>query len=175
MKTLSVASKLVVALVTGLGLTACAGNNDDLYAYIEKTQAQRGGDIPALPDFVPAQTYKYVAGNRRSPFVPDAPQRAAGGVPSPELVNRPREHLETVPLDSLRMVGTLDAPARNARYGLVQDERDGKVYRVAVGNYMGQNYGRILSITETEIRLVEVVPDRNGGYQERPASIGLSD
>jgi type IV pilus assembly protein PilP len=44
-----------------------------------------------------------------------------------------------------------------------------------VGNFMGQNYGRILSITETEIRLLEVVPDRNGGYLERPASIGLSD
>ena len=174
MKTLSAVSKLVFVLVPGLVLTACAGDHDDLYAYIENTQAQKGGDIPALPDFVPAQSYTYVAGNRRSPFLPDAPQRNASGVPSPELTNRPREYLEDFPLDTLRMVGTLDAPARNARYGLVQD-REGKVYRVAVGNYMGQNYGRILSITETEIRLMEVVPDRNGGYQERPASIGLSD
>jgi type IV pilus assembly protein PilP len=175
MKTFSVVSKLVFAMVTGFGLTACGGNHDDLYAYIDEKKALPGGDIPALPDFVPPQKYTYVAGNRRSPFMPDAPQRSNSGVLSPELVNRPREHLESVPLDSLRMVGTLDAPTRNARYGLVQDERDGKVYRVAVGNYMGQNYGRILSITETEIRLLEVVPDRNGGYQERPAAIGLSD
>lgn len=174
MKTLSAVSKLVFVAVAGAGLTACGGNHDDLYEYIERVQAQPGGDIPALPDFVPAKTYKYVAGNRRSPFLPDTPQRSSSSVLSPELVNRPREYLEDFPLDSLRMVGTLEAPSRNARYGLVQD-REGKVHRVAVGNYMGENYGRILSITETEIRLVEVVPDRNGGYQERPASIGLSD
>ena len=174
MKTLSAVSKLAFAIVVGSGLSACAGNHDDLQQYIDQTKAQPGGEIPALPDFVPAQTYTYVPGERRSPFMPDEPQRAAGSVPAPELVNRPREYLEDFPLDSLRMVGTLDAPSRNTRYGLVQD-REGKVYRVAVGNYMGQNYGRILSISETEIRLLEVVPDRNGGYQERPASIGLSD
>jgi type IV pilus assembly protein PilP len=175
MKTLSAVPKLAFAAIAGLGLSACGGNHDDLHAYIDNVKAQHGSDIPSLPDFVPTQTYTYVAGERRSPFVPDEPQGSAAGVPSPELINRPREHLEGVPLDALRMVGTLDAPNRNARYGLVQDERDGKVYRVSVGNYMGQNYGRILSIAETEIRLLEVVPDRNGGYQERPASIGLSD
>lgn len=173
MNKLSAISKLAFAMAAGLGLTACAGNHDDLHEYIDQTKALPGGDIPALPDFVPVETYTYVAGSRRSPFMPDAPQRSASAVPAPDLVSRPREYLEDIPLDSLRMVGTVES--RDARYGLVRDQRDGKVYRVAVGNYMGQNYGRILSITETEIRLLEVVPDRNGGYQERPASIGLSD
>jgi type IV pilus assembly protein PilP len=176
MKTLRSISRLAfAAVIVGFGLSACGGSHDDLHAYIDTVKAKPGSEIERLPDFVPAARYTYAAGSRRSPFLPDEPQRSGGDVLSPELVNRPREHLEDVPLDSLRMVGTLDAPARDARYGLVRDQRDGKIYRVSVGNFMGQNYGRILSITETEIRLLEVVPDRNGGYLERPASIGLSD
>jgi type IV pilus assembly protein PilP len=70
------------------------------------------------------------------------------------------------------MVGTL----RNARgdYGLIQDA-EGRVHRVAVGNYMGQNHGRIMTINESEIVLDEIVADGLGGYVNRPASIGLND
>jgi type IV pilus assembly protein PilP len=40
---------------------------------------------------------------------------------------------------------------------------------------MGQNYGRIATITDAEIQLVEIISDGLGGYIERPASVGLSD
>jgi type IV pilus assembly protein PilP len=70
------------------------------------------------------------------------------------------------------MVGTLDATGSS--FGLVQT-RDGLIHRVRVGNHLGQNYGRILSITESEISLVEIIPDGLGGYLERAASVGLSD
>jgi type IV pilus assembly protein PilP len=86
--------------------------------------------------------------------------------------NRPREFLEQFPLDTLRMVGTL--ADRRASFGLVQD-KDGLVHRVGVGNHMGQNYGRIISITDSEIQLVEIISDGLGGYLERPAAIGLTD
>ena len=80
--------------------------------------------------------------------------------------------LEGEPLDALSMVGTL---ANNqGAYGLVQDS-EGLVHRVTVGNHMGQNYGRITSITESEIQLLEIISDGLGSYYERPASIGLSD
>jgi type IV pilus assembly protein PilP len=49
------------------------------------------------------------------------------------------------------------------------------VHRVTVGNHMGQNYGRIVAITDSEIQLVEIIPDGLGGYLERPAAIGLAD
>jgi type IV pilus assembly protein PilP len=52
---------------------------------------------------------------------------------------------------------------------------DGLVHRVTVGNHMGQNYGRIVAISDSEIQLVEIVSDGLGGYLERPAQIGLSD
>ncbi|MEM1176228.1 MAG: pilus assembly protein PilP, partial [Pseudomonadota bacterium] len=85
---------------------------------------------------------------------------------------RIREYLEGFPLDSLAMVGTLDISG--TYYGLVQTS-DGLIHRVIPGNYMGQNYGRITDITESEIALVEVISDGIGGYIERDAAVSLTD
>jgi type IV pilus assembly protein PilP len=105
--------------------------------------------------------------------VPDSPQSAGGPSdstrPDPD---RSREFLEQFPLDTLDMVGTLELGERT--YGLLQT-RDGLIHRVLPGNYVGQNDGRIVAITEAEIRVVEIVSDGIGGYLERDAAIGLSD
>ncbi|HET7925399.1 MAG TPA: pilus assembly protein PilP, partial [Rhodanobacteraceae bacterium] len=155
--------------------SACGGANDDLRAYIDEVKARPGGRIEPLPPVEPAPTFKYEAGTRRSPFVPEAPQRRRSNDPNavegPDQ-NRPREFLEQFPLDTLRMVGTL--ADRRASFGLVQTN-DGLVHRVTVGNHMGQNFGRIVSISDSEIQLVEIISDGLGGYLERPAAIGLAD
>jgi type IV pilus assembly protein PilP len=70
------------------------------------------------------------------------------------------------------MVGTL--VARGDSFGLVQTS-DGLIYRVTVGHHLGQNYGRVTTISDSEIELVEIISDGIGGYLERPAAIGLSD
>jgi type IV pilus assembly protein PilP len=125
-----------------------------------------------LPQVQPAPTFAYEAGTRRSPFVADAPQRrrtGPGAVDGPDP-NRPREFLEQFPLDTLRMVGTLEAGG--SFFGLVQD-KDGLVHRVLPGNHLGQNDGKIQRITQSSIELVEIVPDGLGGYFERPAAVAL--
>jgi type IV pilus assembly protein PilP len=148
---------------------------DDLDSYINKVKARPGGRIEPLPEITPYAVFTYVADaeGMRSPFVPDTPQAAgpaAGGAsPDPQ---RPAEFLESFPLDTLRMVGTLDI--NQTVYGLVQTS-DGLIHRVVPGNYMGQNDGRITAITESEIVLVEIISDGIGGYIERDAAIGLSD
>jgi len=155
-----------------LMISACGSGQRELQAYIDRIKAQPGGAIEPLPEVRPAPTHVYEPGGRRSPFVPDAPQTAvaSNGIrPDP---NRAREDLESDPLDSLAMVGTM-SNAEGA-FGLIQDA-DGLVHRVRIGNHMGQNYGRITSITETEIELIEMMSDGRGGFYERPASIGLSD
>jgi type IV pilus assembly protein PilP len=155
-------------------LSGCGGANDDLRAYIDEVKARPGGRIEPLPPVEPAPTFAYEAGTRRSPFMPDAPERRAAGpdsVDGPDR-NRPREFLEQFPLDTLKMVGTL--ADRRASFGLVQTT-DGLVHRVAVGNHMGQNFGRIVAISDSQIQLVEIISDGLGGYLERPAAIGLAD
>ena len=165
---------LVLSLLV-VGMTACGGDNDDLDQYINEIKARPGGRIEPLPEVTPYEIFTYVADaeNVRSPFLPDVPQAAAGaGVGLRPDEGRSREFLEDFPLDSLRMVGTLDMG--QTVYGLVQTS-DGLIHRVVPGNYMGQNDGRITEISESEIEMVEIISDGIGGYIERDAAISLSD
>lgn len=166
----------VLLLATFAALGACAGDSDDLDRYINEVKAKPGGRIEPLPEIKPYEVFTYTADAEgiRSPFVPDSPQAAGGGAindtrPDPD---RSREYLETFPLDSLRMVGTMELGGSN--YGLVQTA-DGLIHRVVPGNYMGQNDGRIVRVTESEIELIEIISDGIGGYLEREAAVGLAD
>ena len=167
---------LITLLFTTVGLTACGGDMDDLDQYINDVKARPGGRIEPLPEITPYEVFTYIADaeGRRSPFVPDSPQAAAGMAaggtrPDPE---RSREFLEQFPLDTLRMVGTLQLG--ETHFGLVQTS-DGLIHRVVPGNYMGQNDGRIVTVNESEIELVEIISDGIGGYLERDAAVGLAD
>ena len=168
-------TRWTAVVVATVGLSACGGANDDLRAYIDEVKARPGGRIEPLPQVQPAPTFVYEAGVRRSPFTPDAPQRRVSNDPNatdgPDP-NRVREPLEAFPLDTLRMVGTL--ASRSTSFGLVQTN-DGLVHRVRIGEHLGQNYGRIVAISDSEIQLVEVISDGLGGYLERPAAIALTD
>jgi len=168
-------TRLLATIALAGALGACGRGNSDLQAYIDEVKARPGGRIESLPQVRPAPTFAYVAGDRRSPFMPDTPQRRVSDNPNaiegPDP-NRPREFLEQFPLDTLKMVGTL--ADRRASFGLVQTA-DGLVHRVTVGNHMGQNYGRIVGITDSEVQLVEIISDGIGGFLERPAKIALAD
>ena len=163
-------------LFAGFALSACGGDMDDLDQYINSVKARPGGRIEPLPEITPYEVFTYVADaeGHRSPFVPDSPQAAAGMAaggtrPDPE---RSREFLEQFPLDTLRMVGTLELG--ETHFGLVQTS-DGLIHRVVPGNYMGQNDGRIVTVNDSEIELVEIISDGIGGYLERDAAVGLAD
>jgi type IV pilus assembly protein PilP len=169
-----ISPRWLVAFCLTLALSACGPSERELLDRIDEVKARPGAPIEPLPEVRPPPSFVYEAAGRRSPFAPDVPERSIAGEAAgmgPDQ-NRPREFLEAEPLDALTMVGTL----RNARgnYGLIQDS-EGRVHRVTVGNYMGQNHGRIMNITESEILLDEIVADGLGGYVNRPASIGLND
>jgi type IV pilus assembly protein PilP len=165
---------LILSLAV-IGMSACSSDNDDLDQYINEIKARPGGRIDPLPEITPYEIFTYVADAEqvRSPFVPDTPQVAAGSGAGPRPdADRSPEFLEGFPLDTLRMVGTLDIS--ETMYGLVQTS-DGLIHRVVPGNYMGQNDGRITGITESEIDMVEIISDGIGGYIERDAAVSLSD
>jgi len=166
----------LLLVVAAFAVSACGGDMGDLDEYINEVKARPGGRIEPLPEITPYEVFVYTADAEgiRSPFIPDSPQAASGQVdggtrPDPD---RSREFLENFPLDSLRMVGTMELGGTN--YGLVQTS-DGLVHRVVPGNYMGQNDGRIVAIQDSEIELVEIISDGIGGYLEREAAVGLAD
>jgi type IV pilus assembly protein PilP len=153
-------------------LSACSSDLDELGKQIADIKSRPGERIDPLPEVKPYEAFAYEASSMRSPFVPSAPVRAEVANAIRPDAKRAREFLEQFSLDTLRMVGTLALNGRN--YGLVQG-KDGLVHRVLPGNYLGQNDGRVTSITATKISVIEIVPDGVGGYIERPAALALTE
>ncbi len=163
----------VAALV--VFLSGCAGKDmTDLQAYVEEVKARPPSGISPPPEPVEVETYLYVSGDRRPPFTPDTEgeeqvqTEVASGI-QPDF-NRRKEELEFFPLDSLRMVGTLEQ--EDQTWALVKT-REGTIHRVTAGNHMGRNYGRIVEITEERIKLVEMLKI-GVGYQEQEAEVALA-
>lgn len=166
------AKRTFILLALSLGLAACSDDIDDLRKHIAEVKARPGERIEPLPQIKPYEAFVYKASTMRSPFVQSAPVRSdVANAVRPDS-KRPREFLEQFSLDTLKMVGTLQLLGKD--YGLVQG-KDGLVHRVLPGNHMGQNDGRITSITNNKISLVEIIPDGLGGYIERPAALALNE
>ncbi len=176
---LSIGVKLLLMVGCVVLLAGCGDSKmRELTQYIDEVKARKPGRIEPLPEIKQIDTFTYVAGNRRNPFEQEQPRHevqpgsVAGDGPSPDATRR-KEELESFSLDSIRMVGTLQ-DSGDSMWGLVRTA-DKILFRVKTGNYMGRNHGQITKISEGKIELTEIVPDSSGGYQERQASIALSD
>lgn len=158
-----------------LVLTGCTSNDiSDLEQFVTTTKANYKGKVPPLPKYEEKPPYEYTAYDIRDPFKPVVDIEVASSAytgPKPDQ-NRPKEPLEEFSLDSLRMVGTLEQHGNE--WVLIKDP-DGLLHRITTGNYIGRNYGRVVSVDEEVISLVEFVPDNKGGWLERQASIAISE
>jgi len=144
----------------------------DLQAYVEEVKSRPGPPLDPLPVMKPFVVFEYSAHGLRDPFsTPKETSSDSANSVRPDP-NRRKEFLESFPLDGLDMVGTLGEG--EGMIALVIDP-DQVVHRVRVGNYMGQNEGRITAISENKINLIELVSDGAGGWQERQAAVSLDD
>ncbi len=169
-------SSLLLAVV--LGLSACSADTGELQAWMDDTRrnTQPVRDvIPAPKSFEP---FRYENAGSLEPFAPAklmvaldraAQNKAKGGL-SPDL-NRRREALENFPTDAIRMVGHL-ASGKQV-YALLQV--NSLVYQARVGNYVGQNHGKVIRVTEEEIILKELVQDAAGEWTEKDTSLRLQE
>jgi type IV pilus assembly protein PilP len=144
-----------------------------LRSYMDEVKARPPGPIEPLPEIQPVDSFVFEPAGRRDPFVMDTQSSTAAKsdnslAPDPL---RPKEELESYPLDSLRMVGTVFQ--QETRWALVRT-REGLIHRVRVGNYLGMNNGQIVDVSDEAIRLTEVVSDAPGEWRERPATLALS-
>jgi type IV pilus assembly protein PilP len=166
-------SSATAALALAFAMTGCSDDSDDLRRYIEEVKARKSTDIEPIPQIKPHETFLYVDGGRRNPFASSPTKKVplSGAIGALLDPRRNREPLEEFPLDSLRLVGTLTLAGQ--QFALVKDPT-AVVHRVTTGNYMGQNYGKIVTITDSEIALREIVPDGFGGYLERQATVAAA-
>jgi type IV pilus assembly protein PilP len=172
-------TKLFIAAGLFAGLAGCGDRMGDLQQYTNEVKARKGGHIEPIPQIKPFEVYTYGDQDLRSPFMPATETLADANANHGATVaglhpdfNRNREYLEQFPLDGLKMVGTLTLDSK--LYGLVKDS-DNILHRVQIGNYMGQNYGKIISITDSDIKLHEMIPDGQGGWSERVTEVTLSE
>ncbi len=170
-------SRVFAILPLLLLLAGCSdGGVSDLRDFVAEAK-QKQGRIAPLPEFKPVETYVYSAHTRKDPFQSWGSDPANAIVEKNDSglrpdVNRRKEVLEGFPLDTLRMMGALEF--QGVRWGLVRAP-DGIVYRVRHGNYMGQNFGKILTISDNNLMMTEIIPDGLGGWEERSASLGISE
>ena len=160
-----------------IGLSGCGGGRDfsDLQAYMEEVRARPKGSIEPLPKFQPYESFTYGAASLRSPFQPpikiDMTRQQKGSPDIKPDETRTKQFLEDFNIEVFQMVGTLSN--ESGVFALVSGA--GGVHRVKVGDYLGRNHGRILAIDESKIDVVEIVPDGEGGWLERPRSLSLKE
>lgn len=158
-----------------VALQGCGGSYQDLDAFMAEAKARPAGAIKPIPPFKAYKAFNYSAAGMRSPFdrpveVREITELSIKSAVKPDET-RTKEFLEQFSLDSLSMVGTLEQGG--VQWALIQN-RDGGVYRVKAGNYVGRNHGRIVEMGENYISVVEIVPNGVDGWIERPRTIKLT-
>lgn len=173
-------AKSLMPVVLVVTLSACQQEKQDLTAYVSEVKSRQHADIPPIPVMKPYEKFVYAAIDLRDPFVPtviDIPavnetniNKVVDNGIKPDL-QRLKEALEFYALSELVLVGTLEQKS-DGIWGLVRAP-DGVIHRVQTGNYIGQNYGKVLTITDANLTLKEVIPDEEAGYIERKASLSV--
>ena len=174
--------KLLFALAAVAALGACTSSNDEeIHKWMQEQRAATKPQVKPIPEPKRFTPENYTQESAVDPFSQqkltqalkkDSQQAgtASAALLAPEL-NRRKEPLEAYPLDSMTMVGSLVKQGQPVALVKV----DNLLYQVRPGNYLGQNYGRITKITETEVVLRELVQDAAGEWVERTASLQLQE
>ncbi|GBG04018.1 type 4 fimbrial biogenesis protein PilP [Azospira sp. I13] len=162
----------VALLLSLLSLAGCGGGeHEDLKQWMKESTQDLKGRIAPLPEVKPYEAVAYGVAGVMDPFKagklePEHKKDGGGLVPD---FNRPREALESYPLESLKYVGFL-ARGKVASGVILADST---VHQVKIGNYMGQNFGIIINITEAEVTLRELVQDSSSDWIERTSTLQL--
>jgi type IV pilus assembly protein PilP len=170
-------SVVVTATFIVLNLAGCSAGQDELQEWME---LQRREVKPSVTPLSPPKKFipePYAAVNAVEPFSTQkltVALKQEARQPNSLLaseVNRPKQPLEAYPLDSMEMVGSVNKQARPTALLRV----DKLLYQVKLGDYLGQNYGKITKISETDLSLREIVQDATGEWIERNTTLELQE
>lgn len=169
--------RALAPLAVVLLLAGCDDGRGELQAWMDETRRA----TPTVRDKIAQpktfEPFRYTAGAGADPFDPaklkleTVASEPVRPDPLQPDTKRPREPLEAYPLDAMRMVGNLQQGKSNV--ALLQI--DTHVYQVRLGNYIGQNHGRVIRISDAEVGLKERVQDAAGDWVERDTSLRLQE
>jgi type IV pilus assembly protein PilP len=166
--------RLVICLgASAMLLAACGGGDEaELAQWMTESSRNLKGVVKPLPEVKPYEPVAYAAADQIEPFQMSRldPDRKINSGHMPDM-KRPRETLESFPLESIRMVGTIRRDG--ATNAVVQVDKN--VFQIKVGNHMGENFGIVTGISESEVTLKELVQDGTGDWTERVSTIQLQE
>lgn len=170
---MSAAFKIASLLLATL-LVGCGGEeSQDLHDFIKNSGADMRGKVDPPPEIKPYEPFDYDnSAGLPNPFKArkvELKSSGGAGINQPDI-ERPKEELEEFPLDSIKMVGYLEQAG--VAYALIRSSNQ-KIHRVKPGNYLGLNFGKIMSISDTEIHIKEMVQDSAGDWSERESILQL--
>jgi type IV pilus assembly protein PilP len=172
--------RVVMSSVLLAALTGCGdGGLQEVKQWMDETRQNSKVSVPKVAE--PKKFTPFVYGGRNSmdPYDPTKlavalakfkASTATGSGIKPDL-DRRREPLESYPLDTIRMVGTLQKPGLN--YAILQVDK--AIFQIKVGNYIGQNLGMVTGISEEKVDVKEVIQDASGEWVERKATLELQE
>jgi type IV pilus assembly protein PilP len=165
--------RAVTAVLSITLLAGCSGGEqEELQQWMKSETKEFRGKILPLPQVKPYEPVAYDASGLQDPFKPSRMSAelkpGSGGGLQPDL-NRPKEPLESYPLESIKYVGSMTKGRQTHGIVLI----NGSLHQVRTGNYMGENFGVITKISETEINLRELVQDPAGDWIERTSKMLL--
>jgi type IV pilus assembly protein PilP len=164
--------KPVGMLAILLVLAGCSGDEgDDLDQFMAEAPKSMSANVDPLPQVQPYVPLQFnVDGSISDPFKPR--KAISKGSFQPNL-SRPKQPLESYPLENLNYVGLLSKA--KSKFALIKTP-DNTVHQVEVGNYLGTNFGMVTAITDTEVSLKEIIQDDlSGDWVERISSLSLQE
>ncbi|HRH88682.1 MAG TPA: pilus assembly protein PilP [Rubrivivax sp.] len=167
-----VAGSLLLALLAG-----CGAENEELQEWIERQRREVKPNVSPLSPPKKFEAQPYASAQAVDPFSNQklsVALKVEAKQPNSMLgaeLSRRKEPLEAYPLDSMSMVGSVAKQAQP--FALLRV--DNLLYQVKLGEHIGQNYGRIMKITETQIELREIVQDAAGEWIERTSTLQLQE
>ena len=171
------ARRLAASALASFVLVGCSGDQQELSQWMEQQRREVKPNVQPLSAPKKFNPQAYLALGAVEPFSNQKltvalkqEARQPNSMLSAEL-NRRKEPLEAYPLDSMSMVGSVTKAGRP--YALLRV--DNLLYQVKQGDYLGQNYGKITKISETDVALREIVQDAAGEWIERTSALQLQE
>jgi type IV pilus assembly protein PilP len=175
-------------VLTTLLISACDGQDiTDLKKYVAKIKTEEKPPIDPIPQYKLVPKYPYGVQKLRDPFIVlekrtgterrsfdrnKSETKKGPTCPRNPILNRVRSGLELMPLDTLQMVGTLKSNGN--QWALMASKSDGAIYRVKQHDYMGENYGQIINVSNDQVEILEQLPDGKGCWKQEIMTIRLT-
>ncbi|WP_432471740.1 pilus assembly protein PilP [Amphritea sp. HPY] len=170
---------VLLALIISSSGCVWIDDAEDLRRFVSQEKQKKSVKVKPLPEFKPYHSFVYEGASLRSPFKPlvalielvddDTSQSGTDNGIKPDQ-QRAKAYLEGFALDNLKMVGTIGVKSGSGLWALIRDGQ-GEVHRVSVGDFMGLDFGEVVTVKNGRVEIVEIVSNGRGGWMKRPRSV----